>query len=598
MRGLLSFFLVVVAATPARAEVPTSFVRVQGTQFTVDGHAFSFLGANASLIHGPRERRTAELALDAMAADGVKVVRVFAFGEAPQNAEDWVSDFVFRRGQQGWIESSFVTLDRLISGAKQRNMRVILVLANRWADFGGAPEYLRWSGTQPADRNLSELELENFFRCDSCKMEYLNHVTRLINRRNTVDNIRYEDDPGIFSWELMNEASATTPRAAADLAAWVSDVSKLIHKFDAHHLVGAGIGGYRTRLERHIWQSIQALPTIDYCDAHVYPKEDARIRDESTLTAWIDDAVQLAHHVIKKPIIWGEFGIPLEASPTADQDRAAWFQRFLSASERDAVNGAIVWSYQCNDSTADGHGIYFEGDTRARSERTRAVLRMFATHFGLPHAESNPALNDARGDTPLFTARQTITGPRHAAATWTRGDHRATATFEALEFERAEFEAVGTHEEGLTAHFWGAGDGAVEYAFPTTGRLREPDRVTLRARISSELVGTGPSADVEDISEIHVFLGAIEIGTVVAPPDDGLGRVIELAVTDAGVLHRVFEATKRGHPMLRFVASGERGVGGICIYGRAAVAHSRAAAPTPSVDDVPGRIVIEWNEKH
>ena len=128
--------------SPVAPASRAGFVRASGHRFTVDGRPFRFVGANAAILHGAVRRASAEAALDAIAADGLRVVRVWALGEHAAGAQPWARDYAFRIGPDAWVESSFVHLDRVLAAARVRGLRVIVVLANRWADYGGAPRYL------------------------------------------------------------------------------------------------------------------------------------------------------------------------------------------------------------------------------------------------------------------------------------------------------------------------------------------------------------------------------------------------------------------------------------------------------------------------
>ncbi|MBI4512357.1 MAG: hypothetical protein HY698_22185 [Deltaproteobacteria bacterium] len=121
-------------------------VRVKGTQFVLGERPFHFVGANVSVMHGEGSRLGTLSTLDAAARDGLAVVRVWAFGEAPEDSPDWRKLDAFRLGPRGWLEESFQHLDRVLAAARERNLRVILVLGNRWSAYGGVPEYLRWAG--------------------------------------------------------------------------------------------------------------------------------------------------------------------------------------------------------------------------------------------------------------------------------------------------------------------------------------------------------------------------------------------------------------------------------------------------------------------
>src|SRR5690606_13488219 len=73
------------AAVPAGESTPRArlappirdgqHVRAVGRSLVVGGRELRFLGANVAVMHGPRQRAAAEATLDAVAADGLSVVR-------------------------------------------------------------------------------------------------------------------------------------------------------------------------------------------------------------------------------------------------------------------------------------------------------------------------------------------------------------------------------------------------------------------------------------------------------------------------------------------------------------------------------------------
>src|SRR4051812_33018944 len=82
------------------------FVRVSGHDLTIDHQPFHFVGANLAIMHGPANRAAAEAVLQGAAKDGVRVGRVWAFGEAEGDAPAWQRDnFLFRAGADGWVEA-------------------------------------------------------------------------------------------------------------------------------------------------------------------------------------------------------------------------------------------------------------------------------------------------------------------------------------------------------------------------------------------------------------------------------------------------------------------------------------------------------------
>src|SRR5215475_8197781 len=105
---------VALAAPPIRDH---EFVSVAGTELVVGGAPFHFVGANVSVMHGPDERARYESTLDAAAADGLTVIRVWAFGEAAPDAPDYWRNYAFRLGPDRWLATSYEHLDRVLAAA-------------------------------------------------------------------------------------------------------------------------------------------------------------------------------------------------------------------------------------------------------------------------------------------------------------------------------------------------------------------------------------------------------------------------------------------------------------------------------------------------
>ena len=52
--------------------------------------------------------------------------------------------------------------------------------------------------------------------------------------------------------------------------------------------------GYTSRAERTEWLAVCRLPTVDYCDSHLYAETTDRVTSKARLEQYIDDRVQLA----------------------------------------------------------------------------------------------------------------------------------------------------------------------------------------------------------------------------------------------------------------------------------------------------------------
>jgi len=560
----------------ASARADDDFVRVAHGQFELAGCPFRFVGANASVIHGGNERRDYERVLDAVREDGLSVVRIWALGEQPAPGKPYHPLYAFRIGEDGWIEDSFVQLDRVLVAAKARGLRVIVVLANRWKDYGGIGAYADWA-QQPLPRDVhgepNATQLSAFYDCAKCDRMYQAHVTRVVGRVNSVSGVAYRDDPTILAWELINEASAVTARDEETLLKWVETQSRFVRGLDARHLISAGHIGYGTTHERRIWARLQALPEIDFADAHAYPLHDPRVSTPARLKRWIDDRVAIAQG-LGKPLLFGEFGF----ERVLGKKRVEWLKLFLSHAAKAGAAGALIWHYEPAANPRSSHSIH-EDPSDAASMGARVALREAGKWFGGTGTTTRTSTSTSTSTTttttttttakesqlpqPLFGYGESLGRGPAAGGTWVPSQGGEVLDLDPLAFSEARFERAGVYQEGVFDTLYGAGPGFVEYQFAAHGAV--PRAIVIEARISSELPGYALVPDPRDGSDIQIELDGEVIATVRARPDDGLGEVVRVEWVDARSLRRF--AKRRLHT-LRLVALPSRYAGGLCLYGK------------------------------
>src|SRR5438093_5533950 len=97
------------------------FMRRAGSRFELAGRPFRFVGANVAVMFRDEDRARMPETLRQAAQAGIKVVRVWAFGEGGPNdvkpiadSRDWPRTFFFRKTPNQWNEQAFVHLDRVI----------------------------------------------------------------------------------------------------------------------------------------------------------------------------------------------------------------------------------------------------------------------------------------------------------------------------------------------------------------------------------------------------------------------------------------------------------------------------------------------------
>lgn len=571
--ALLGALFAAVLPGPGRAEpIPDgAFVRTRGTEFVVGDKPFRFVGANIDPLHGDINRPRAAEIIRALPKDGLTVARVWVLGEGLPDASDWSRRFeLFRAGPTDFIEDSFVLLDQVLAEARQVGVRVILTLSNNWKDYGGAPMYLRWAGL-----SSDGLGLEEFYRNEQTRAFFRAHLSRMLDRKNSITGVRYVDDPTIFAWELMNESTVLTSAGQKARTAWISEMARLIKGRDPHHLVSAGLLGYSMRAERAEWIRTHQLPEVDYCDSHLYMQSSEGGISLSRMRQFLDDRAQLARYVIGKPLVIGEFGFRTDGDPQyLGLPRGRWFHELLARLFRDQGAGALVWIYQPYHGRPRDYGIYID---RPDTDDVRGILRHFAELLEKGFAPPpNPRLSAARKDALLYDPLITLYGPHPLHDSWQPlAGGGMELTIPVGQYSRARFERTGVWDGQPVAHAYGADAGTYVYRFvsPRVGRpagarssaptqaARSPAAVEIEARLSSEWPGAVAPADGGSL--ISVLIDGQKVAERQVIADNGLGQRERFTLTAPALLARL--AT--GEHTLTFAVREGPQAHGLCIYG-------------------------------
>ncbi|MCA1574232.1 MAG: cellulase family glycosylhydrolase, partial [Acidobacteria bacterium] len=359
------------------------FVQTRGSRFVVDGQPFRFVGANVAIMYRDDDRERMPETLRQAAQAGMRVVRVWAFGEGGPNDvgpladfADWPRTHPFRYRPNEWNEEAFVHLDNVIVEAQRNNIRVQLCLTNWWRDTGGVTQYLRWAGIKDADDDRFPFGINPeramlFYTNETTRRLYREHLEKVATRRNTVTGVLYRDDPTIFGWELMNEAQAVTGRWS-ERRTWIAEMSAYLKSLDPKHIIAPGTWGYKTAAERREWLADHRLPKIDYCDVHNYPIPDGDLFVDSptALLEFFNNRAAAAFS-INKPLVFGEFGMGLEGYKGFSQ--VEWFRAFLEGNLRAGVGGAMFWILTPDPER--GYGVVYSTprDQAVLAEVTRAA---------------------------------------------------------------------------------------------------------------------------------------------------------------------------------------------------------------------------------
>lgn len=524
--ALVVFVAVERDAPLLRINKTQDFVRARESEFVIGNQGFRFVGANVAIVYGETERGRMPETLADVSAAGVRVVRVWAHGEWDAASEgrapnDWLRAGAFRDGRDGWNEAAFAHLDRTLAEAARRNLRVQICLANWWRDTGGVVQYLAWADDASAANaelpfGIEYAQAMSFYTNEEARRLYREHVRRIVTRRNTVTGILYADDPTIFAYELINEAQ-TLPGRDAERRGWVDEMSRYIKSLDANHLVTPGVWGYRTARERREWIADHKLPAVDFCDVHLYPRDDADSFADTPelMREFIENRMAAALH-LRKPLVFGEWGMVGEGFNGVTQP--AWFKNYFATAAQAGVAGASFWIVTADPEREYGivfdgardrdvHGEIKEGASLfAAMEGTRPNRKLFETSsFLVPHTES-------------FTQPDaTLTLPSVLQAT----DGIQLYRFAPESRARARFERLG----GGAGYVWGTGVGEFEFVVPPRDGWRRVAEIVVRAHLQPVI--PADSADKIKGSRVTLFINDTDCGSRLVTPTQGASVALQ-----------------------------------------------------------------------
>jgi len=467
------------------------FVHQRNGRFFIGQKPFRFVGANVAVMFRDEDRERMPDTLRQASQAGIKVVRVWAFGEGGPNDVQPVADFAdwprnhpFRWAPGQWNEDAFVHLDKVIAEAAKNHLYVQLCLTNWWRDTGGVTQYLRWAGINDAadDSYKFGINAERamlFYSNPETRRLYREHLEKLATRQNTISGVVYRDDPTIFGWELMNEAQAITGRWT-ERRAWFAEMSTYLKSLDPNHMIAPGAWGYRSSAERREWLADHAIPTIDYCDVHNYPRDDhdSFVDTPGALKEFIENRAAAAYS-IRKPLVFGEFGMGVEGYNGASQ--VEWYRAFFEGNARAGSAGAMFWTLTPDPRRGYGVAYSTPRDVQLLDEIARAS-QMFD---GLRSAEPPAWLQNssrhliprqfvwARGAGDGATVPQMIV----------REDRSILYQFKPQMASAERFEKFG----GGAGYIWGAGSGYLDYTVPPREDRRRVSEIIVRAHVQPVL---------------------------------------------------------------------------------------------------------------
>ena len=348
----------------------SDFVRIgKAGQLLLDGEPFVPHGVNSyPLLQHVGDGRLAavEDILAQAVALGRPLIRTPAFldgGAHPARI----------RGEGGTLrEQGLVALDRVLFAAAEQGVRLILILTNNWADFGGAPAVLELLAP-------GEGLPKNAFWSDPRAIEaQLAYQQALATRINSLNGRVYGEDPTIFAWELVNEARcerSVTPDLCSDstLVDWAKRMSDGLRAAGVQQLIAWGGAGYLGEYGEDL-RAIGAGGGVDLLTLHLYASRVTATGDERA-----EAAIEAGQATLRERALAARaLGMPLlleevNWKPAPERDREAERASVMSAWLALALElgvGTLPWMIG-----EQGRSDYDDYLIRPDDEMTNEVLR-------------------------------------------------------------------------------------------------------------------------------------------------------------------------------------------------------------------------------
>ncbi|KAJ3053948.1 hypothetical protein HK097_003021 [Rhizophlyctis rosea] len=321
--GALSTATAQSSRTKTHASSKWSFITMKGGHLYDNGKKFRFNSVNIPNLIMLQDRPGtggAWVPPDPREQDDALTTVALMGGNAARSYTLAAGDGRHMKGANEFDEKAFVAMDYAIAIARKRGVRLIIPFINNhnggdgagvdgYGDYGG---FAKLVGKPPSQ----------FFTDGECIKVMENLITHTLNRKNTVNGVRYGDDPTILGWELGNELGGWDNEPPP--AEWTVRMSQLIRKNSRSLVVdGTLIGGKTDR-----WYAIDREGGPDIYTDHLYGMGGKP--DEQLL-------VDLANFCVGKgkAFFVGEFGLKNPESYDAI---------YKATADNENVAGALIWS--------------------------------------------------------------------------------------------------------------------------------------------------------------------------------------------------------------------------------------------------------------
>ena len=384
------FFIVLLFATYA-CFAQNGFVKVNGTQFSINGKPYRYIGTNywyAGLLatNGEAGKKRLKTELDFLKRNGVTNIRVMVGAEGLTTYPYRTPSEKSLQPQPGKFNREIAYgLDYLLNELNRRNMKAVLHFTNTWDWSGGLGQYLEWNGygTQPRSKyggytwNENQHYTSQFYTCQQCMDELDTYIKYVLYRTNSISGKEYINDPAIMAWEIINEPRPMEQAATPAFLAWMKHVSALIKSIDKNHLLTTGSeGDIASDNDISVYKTIHTDNNIDYLTIHIWPKNWGWFKDTAVAEGFNNSVTNAGEYIkrhlqvakeLNKPMVIEEFGLPRDAQSFSIDSKTTYRDKFYdfifgTMMQHPEIAGANFWAFGGTARPKPGQIFWKDGD--------------------------------------------------------------------------------------------------------------------------------------------------------------------------------------------------------------------------------------------
>lgn len=228
MKAFKALALGLLATASSVLSQSTTFAKVDGLKFNIDGATKYYPGTNSYWISMLMNNADVDLVLNNLRTSGLKILRIWGFNDVNQKPGANTVWFQYLSSSGSEINTGangLQRLDYIVKAAEARGIKLIINFVNNWDDYGGMKAYTNaFGGTH-----------EGWYTNARAQAQYRNYVRALVTR--------WKDSKTIFAWELGNEPRCKGCNTDV-IYKWAKEASEFVKSLDSNHMVTLGDEGF------------------------------------------------------------------------------------------------------------------------------------------------------------------------------------------------------------------------------------------------------------------------------------------------------------------------------------------------------------------